>query len=240
MKKICFALLLSVLLSVNLMAGDFSNLNFIGFSKDGQFLAFEEYGTQDGSGFPYSTIYFINTEKNSFAAPSVSATIENENGTEAAARNKTKLAAAKKLLQFKIVKGNSGTHILSRLITDLTEYKNSQSNLEIANFAEIIGSMYRKGDYELTLKSVPVKTKDCEIYEQDTFMLELSLKNKEDNTVKSLQKDSVLPKGRGCALNYSIRDIYLYESNMVVFISYETPGFEGPDMRYMAVSGKFQ
>ncbi len=241
MKKICSILLTLLMLSVNLYAGDYANLNFIGFSKDGKFLAFEEYGTQDGSGFPYSNYYFVDVVKNSFAAPPVSVRIEKETTTEVAARNKAQLLAAKKLRELKIIKGNDGKHVVSHLINDLTLDEDSSSkSASVVRFAAEIGSMYRKGFYELSLKSFLTKTKDCEAFEQETFRFELSLKDKETETAKFLQKDAELPKGRGCALDYRIQDVYLYENNIAVFLNVFKLGFEGPDMRFMVVSGKLK
>ena len=69
-------------------AGDFATLNFIGFSKDGRYLAFEEYGTQDGSGFPYSNFYFVDVVKNIFAAKSIIVRLDNEAATERQARTR--------------------------------------------------------------------------------------------------------------------------------------------------------
>src|SRR5690606_36811639 len=39
-------------------AGDTASLDVLGYSPDGKVFAFEEYGIADGSGFPYSNIYF--------------------------------------------------------------------------------------------------------------------------------------------------------------------------------------
>ena len=66
--KILFAFVLLITLAVGIHAGDYAELNYIGVSKDGKHLAFEEYGTQDGSGYPYSNIYFIDVDKNVYAA----------------------------------------------------------------------------------------------------------------------------------------------------------------------------
>jgi predicted secreted protein len=49
------ALLLIGLLSNPALAGDTAELNILGFSADGNVFAFEEYGVQDGSGFPMPT-----------------------------------------------------------------------------------------------------------------------------------------------------------------------------------------
>jgi len=40
-------------------AGDRANLNILGYSEDGRYFAFEEYGVHDGSGGNYSDIYVI-------------------------------------------------------------------------------------------------------------------------------------------------------------------------------------
>ena len=41
------------------LAGDAAQFDPIGFSEDGRYFAYEEYGIQDGSGFPYATIYLV-------------------------------------------------------------------------------------------------------------------------------------------------------------------------------------
>lgn len=227
-----------LLLAANCFAGDYAALKVIGFSKDGRYLAFEEYGIQDGSGFPYSNIYFIDTEKNAYAAPSIAVRIDKETAAESAARNKSTLLAAKKLKQLGIVKGNNGKLVASHLMTDLTfDGKGDNSAIK---FAEEIGSMYQRGDYELMLRSMSVKTKDCEAFEDDTKMIELKLTNNADDVSKFLQKDTTLPASRGCAIDYRMQDVYLYKDIIAVFVGVFTRGFEGPDMRFMAITGKLK
>jgi predicted secreted protein len=214
-------------------AGDYAHLNFIGFSKDGRYLAFEEYGVSDGSGFPYASIYFIDTAKNTYAAPPVTARIESETATEASVRSRVLVQADKKLKQFAIVKGNTGKHVVSHKINDLT----LDETENIIRFAEEIDSNYRRGVHELALRSIPVSPKECEAYSIETVMLQLTLANKDDETSKVLQKDTSLPQSRGCVLSYRVQDVYLYKDFAAVFINVYTPGFEGQDMRFMAVTG---
>ncbi|GLQ80384.1 hypothetical protein GCM10007881_39030 [Mesorhizobium huakuii] len=52
--------------SIAAQAGDVADLEILGFSKDGGVFAFEEYGVQDGSGFPYANRYYIDTSDDSF------------------------------------------------------------------------------------------------------------------------------------------------------------------------------
>ena len=49
-------------------AGDYADRDILGFSPDGGTFAFEEYGVQDGSGFPYSSIYVIDTGTDNWVA----------------------------------------------------------------------------------------------------------------------------------------------------------------------------
>lgn len=228
------ALFLILVCSASLVAGDFAKLEVLGFSQDGRYLAFEEFGTLDGSGFPYSSIFFIDTSKNSFAASPVTVRIDRENASEAAARSRAGLLAAKSLRQFRIVRGNTGSLVVSRLLTDLS----SENKEDSARFAEEVGSMYHKGDYELQLKENKVTVKPCDDYGDDTFMFELVLKSRENDWSRSLQKDTTLPASRGCALDYGIRSVYVYKEMVAVFLNVYTRGFEGPDLRHLVVTGK--
>lgn len=222
-------------------AGDSNNLNIIGFSKDGKYLAFEEYGTHDGSGFAYSYYTFVNVEKNTFAAPRYVLEAKDENPTEAAIRRKARLANAKKMRELKIIAGNKGTLVVSRLLTDLTiNGDNEEGASDRARFTEQIYYVGRKGDYELTIKQIKTETADCKDYEVPTFKIEVSLLNNETKTTKTLQKDDTLPKPRGCVTNYRIQDIYLYEDKIVTFLNIRSPGFEGDNLGYMVVTGKFK
>ena len=233
------------LLSIGANAGDFATLNFIGFSKDGRYRAYEEYGTQDGSGFPYAGIYFVDVEKNSYAAKSVNVRLENESATEAQARARARRNAAPTIRKFRIVDRNVGKLVVSRLLTDVSAnhfYGENPSGEQVINFAEVVGSMYRSGDWDLTMKSIPVKPKGCEYAQEDhqIFMLDVSLYDRERQKTTTLQKDTSLPTGRSCPINYAIQHVYLYESYIAVFINTYYVGFEGPDMRYMVVTGKFK
>lgn len=234
------ALLVSLLI-LPVKAGDFATLNFIGFSKDGRYLAFEEYGTQDGSGFPYANIYVIDVAKNSFASPSVAIRLEQETATEQMARARAKLRAAAALKRFRIVAGNTGTLLVSRLLTDITAYDRKDPGDERKiNFAEVIGSMYREGDYDLILKSSNAEVKDCTYLDDPPRKLELLLKDNNADKTLVLQKDPSLPASRGCPMSYEMQRVYVYQNFIAVFLNTYHMGFEGPDMRYMVVTGKYK
>ena len=232
-----------VILPANIFAGDYATLNVIGFSMDGKYLAFEEYGVQDGSGFPYSTIFIIDVAKNSYAVPPVKKQTEKETVTGDAIRLTAKTAAAANMKKFKIVPGNTGKLVVARLITDLNAGNvkpgNEGKNQKI-EFTDYRDSSYYEREYELLLKTSEVKTKACEYASEPVLKFDLMLKETKAKTEKILQSDKTLPESRGCSLAYSIQSVYVYKNNVAVFLNTYSTGFEGPNMRFLSVTGIYK
>ncbi len=242
------AFFLFLLTPANVFAGDYANLNFIGFSTDGKYLAFEEYGVTDGLGAPYSNYYFINVEKNTYAAPPVLKTVKepiNENAmpTESAIRLAAKKAAAANLKKFKIIQGNTGKMVVARLITDLnvgSVGQNNESSNQVIDFTDYRDSSYYEREYALLLKTSEIETKNCEYSSDAILKFDLTLKDTKAETEKILQSDKTVPESRGCPLSYSIQNVYVYQNRIAVLVNVFTMGFEGPDMRFMAVTGNYK
>ncbi|HEY0461396.1 MAG TPA: DUF2259 domain-containing protein [Pyrinomonadaceae bacterium] len=124
MKKIgtlVFAFVFLAFFSSNLLAGDNADFKFIGFSEDGKFLAFEESGEWDGAGGEYATTYFINVEKNTFAA--APAVYEwGSDGEKESLRmprlTRYKRSVAANLKKFRIERGNLGKLVAAHLLGD--------------------------------------------------------------------------------------------------------------------------
>ena len=138
-------LLLAYLGCLPVQAGTFDNLHFIGFSKDGKYLAFEAYGTSDGTGHGYSEITLIDVAKNAWVSRPIKTGDEAAMLSEEAARAANRVKAAPRLDALGIVDGATGDHVFTRLLTDLTDYQ------EPVRFAEAIFSTFQRGDYELHL-----------------------------------------------------------------------------------------
>ena len=72
-------------------AGDVASVDILGFSADGKVFAFEEYGIQDGSGFPYANRFYINTTTDEFVAGSpVRVRLDDESQTLETARQQAR------------------------------------------------------------------------------------------------------------------------------------------------------
>lgn len=275
MKKIqqlAFAVLILAALSSNLLAGDYADLKFIGFSKDGKYLAFEEAGMWDGVGGEYATTYYVDTAKNSFAAaPTV---FEWEANTPGYSRLSLRYKKAVPLFlkKFGIVSGNKGQLAVAHLLSDMSFvkpverehyfYENGKNEPVEKLMPDYEGAFIRRGSgieriifnpgidsyrqnteefYELTL--IPTRAKETDECSEG-YKIELTLK---DNTqhrataLQILQKDAdVLPKSRQCPFGYKIEQVYVYENKIAVFLNVFGQGFEGPDMRYMVVTGEIK
>src|SRR5437868_5180577 len=83
-------------------AADNAERAVIGFSPDGRYFAFEQYGVQDGSGFPYSEIFIIDLPANRWVKGSpFRERVEDDDALVSAARAKSAKAAEALLAQLK-------------------------------------------------------------------------------------------------------------------------------------------
>lgn len=246
----CAACLLLFVFSSISFAGENAHLKFIGFSKDGKYLAFEEYGTYDGSGAYFSNTYFVDTVNNSYALPPVEIVEGDvytaaEKRVEAARNKKLRLTLANNLRRLKIVASNTGELLVSHLLTDFssenpdeTQDENTEK-IKFNNFVYVNSN--EQSHYEMILKNVPAEGDErCRDF-NDAFKLELTLELKMDYQKlepQILQKDTVLPERRRCPFGYRIERVYFYEDKIAVFLNYFYQGFEGRSMRYMVVTAK--
>lgn len=217
-----------VFVAAGLRAGDSAELNFIGFSDDGARFAYEQFGVQDGSGFGYSQIFFVDAAKNAWAGPPQG--VEDEKGDSLeAVRARARKAAEASLQKFGIQIGNTGDHLLSHPTTDLgVEDRSAKFRLPSA-----------PEPYELRLEETPVKNAVCEDRGQPAALLTVTLTAA--GNVRVLQKDAALPRSRGaCPGGYRVQDVYAFKSTLAVFLNVYTAGFEGPDMRYLALGAPLE
>lgn len=220
-------------LAMPAFAGDRALINFIGYSADGRYFAFEEFGVQDGSGFAYSTIYVIDLPADKWVAGTpFHMTAED-------------FEAEKPL-------GSVRATLMNRAAGDLND-------LDIEVPAEILvllgdgvpGADGHSLEYSIpnwgppgsteehvfsaTLDVFPADSpEDCVTYIGDKAKgYALSFKGEE------LHRDKTLPKSRGCPLDYRLYAIVQpFEGGAgqkVAIISSYPFGFEGPDRRFLAV-----
>lgn len=236
---VAFAFLLNL---VSAQAGDLAEFRPLGFSESGQYYAYAQTGIYDGSGFPYAQLSVIDVVKNELVATgSVELTEETDGNMGTAEQALQKVIAACKLERFSIKPHQTnGQDLLIHLPTDYSQFTNNIFAFYARPEGGASGVATR---YEVRVETTETKPATADIPAEfgPARLLKLSIAGLEEasGTVSILQEEKSLPVSRPCPLSYTVRRVTSYGEGLVVILSYTTPGFEGPDVRYFAVSGKF-
>ncbi|MCP4696866.1 MAG: DUF2259 domain-containing protein [Gammaproteobacteria bacterium] len=224
--------LAGLLLQTQAMAGDAATMDFMGFSKDGKYLAFEQYGVTGGRGTPYSEIFLVNVERNSYVTKPFKTEMDlSPEISENDAREENWKKARTKLNQFEILEGNQGLHAVSHPLNDLGA---DPKKVRFTPGMPLGGLSYTA--YEITLRETTTK-KECFGF-GNAKIFTLTLTNQDSKQAQALQKDRKLHRSRGCPLNYRIQDVFVYDDKYIaVFLNMFRLGFEGQSMRYLVVTG---
>lgn len=235
-----------------------AEFEFIGFSEDGSYLAFEQYGIQDGSGFAFSEIYVVDVDNNSYVvAPFVLSSQDDEQGLHSISTTRTsnRSAAQPALSVYNIISGNIGQQVVNRLRTDI--FADSRNVYFPKNLVSVLyrykadDSDYSENNdyYQLSLGTQAVVTDNCEFNapfgHPEPVLFTLMLRDAENQSLQVLQEDTVLFDSRNCAFEYVIREVYMYQrshggaqiNKLAVFLNSFEVGFEGPDSKWLVVTG---
>lgn len=233
------ALLAASLLALSVapaIAGDAANFDPIGFSEDGRTFAYEEYGIQDGSGFPYDSIYVVDLIEDKWVGSPVRVRLDDETASLPAAR-KQAMEQAKGMLD-------------KAALTTPAEILLLNANGEVgANGTEVAFGMFGNGlddvrdTFKLSLATFDsTSTEPCASYgmEDPVQGFALTLADEAGNGAE-IYRDEAVPASRGCVSDYRIHAVLspfpagVSASPMVAVVSVYSLGFEGPDRRFVTV-----
>ncbi len=203
-------------------AGDITHFDLIGFSKSGAYVAFGQAAIGDGTGFPYAGIDVIDVAKNTLVA-SANVDTQTDNSSTAEVRAAVLSKAAPMLKKYGIQMGNQGRFVAGGL--------GGAQGAAVDNSLEFNakGISYR---LELSMRDSGAQT-DCDGHAPQ--LLKVTLAGK---TTRVLQNDTKLPASRHCASDYRMHSVFVSNSSLVVFVSVSSDGFEGPNIKFMAVTAK--
>lgn len=227
-------------LAVPTVAGDGAGINYLGYSPDGRYFAFEEFGIQDGSGFAYATIHILDLSADSWVkgAP-IRVRTEDEAEPLAAVRDDAKAQARTLLDQYSIdepvdILALNGDGAVGADFGRLTFGTPGYAMSEPGNVGEV------------TLDTFPLtgQTPCGDYTEQPTLGFALTVT--QDAAPAEVHRDTRLPTSRGCPLGYRLYGIIAPFDSFAAFnpeplatavaiVSVYTLGFEGPDRRFIAV-----
>lgn len=214
-------------------AGDRAQFETLGYSEDGRYFAFEQFGIQDGSGFAYADIFVIDLDTDSFAQGTpVRVRIDEEMVPVAAARAQVRSEAASVLAASGIDRPAVPLALRGDGALD-------DDGLSIRYGLPAYGLAETQGDYRLSLDIFKApSSQDCEFFEGDPMAFAL-FSGPEDARVE-LYRDKSVPASRHCVITYKFYGVFIpFESfedaSAVAVLSVWSHGFEGPDRRFIAL-----
>jgi predicted secreted protein len=219
-------------------AGDAAELEILGFSENGGIFAFEEYGVQDGSGFPYANRYYIDTEKDAYLPGTpVRIRLDDESATIEKARAQAR-EAGEKFVANDILARNRGNLAGFNAITELSA---DPLRMEVSPRA-IFPPIDKKLEFRLEEYVLPSNAECMDFNEIKGFRLS-RIDTSDGGTTRIVHEDKTIPQTRSCALGYRIGAVQTFfpdngEAVYAVVIAVRRVGFEGPDHRWIAVAGR--
>ncbi|MBN9000176.1 MAG: DUF2259 domain-containing protein [Rhizobiales bacterium] len=211
-------------------AGEFAEREIIGFSPDGARFAFEEFGVQDGSGFPFCNIFVVDTATDSWVKGTpIRRLVEDEGVRVATACGLARADAAPFIADL----DDRGNLLASNPIT---ESGRDPYSLAFKRWPELV---LENGDLLLRLETIPLPAPEGALPDRETAGFRLVLNDGAKDVL--LHEDKTLPASRGTAFDYRISDVVMQQPfnappTIAVLVLVIQRGFEGASGRYVVVT----
>lgn len=238
--RLAASLVALFLLALPAAAADRALINMLGYSADGAYFAFEQFGIQDGSGFAHSEIFIVDLVNDKWTAGTpFEVQAEDEERSLADVRAEAMAKAKAQLDQYKI----GVPYEITALIGE-GELANETGTRVHWSTPACCGAGHMQTD-SLSLMLDLRGITSTEDYCKDMSPVGFNLYYQDQFGTKALHEDGdVLPVSRGCTLDYRIyaviepfNDYYAdeFEPRRLAVIATYPFGFEGVDRRFMVV-----
>ncbi|WP_265519561.1 DUF2259 domain-containing protein [Nitratireductor luteus] len=234
------AALILLLIPLPARAGDMATVEILGFSADGDVFAFEEYGVQDGSGFPYANRYYIDTATDSFLAGTPVRVRLEEDGASLQATRQQARQQGEAIVPGDELNANKGHTAGWNAVTELTANPHLMAVLP----QPAMSPLSAQDPLAFSLEEISLQGQEfCSDFGQTMGFKLLRLGTAEGQEAQMIHADSGIPSSRGCPLAYAIAGVQTFypPSGTPVFavmIAIEAVGFEGSDYHFIAVTGR--
>ncbi|MBC8383835.1 MAG: DUF2259 domain-containing protein [Candidatus Cloacimonetes bacterium] len=222
MKKPILIIFFILILTVYAFSGDISDYSILGFSEDGRYVAFEYTGIADGSAFPYIYVHIYDCEKHQLAEEPYFLTVQInededfEKGTslvwDISYEDITKIKE-----KYGIVDTLKGVPVMERV----------EFSPPVINFGMQIGQ--RK--IVLEIEEYSGEESYYDMYNPSGIVITIEV-NGAQKLLFQAQPATEMHKFR---FDYSLEQIVVFKNTVVAIISFHAPGFEGHNIRQMAV-----
>lgn len=218
-------------------AGDAADFAALGFSADGRYLAYEEFGVQDGSGFPYSNIFILDVAEDKWAGGSpFRVRLEEESPTLAGVRTEALSKAAFALADLQITEPAvfAALHADAEPVEDRKVIKFGTPGFGLSGPDDTA---------TLTLTTFP-STSTVRCVEDFGFEPPVGFAltfEPSDRMATLMYRDESVPASRNCTVDYQLSAVVAPVNwawrnlTPVAIVSVFSHGFEGPDRRFIAV-----
>ncbi|MCB8839730.1 DUF2259 domain-containing protein [Aurantimonas sp. VKM B-3413] len=215
-------------------AGDFADLTTLGFSADAKIFAYEQSGVQDGSGFPYAEIFFLDLPADRFVPPSpVRVSREDEAASVDDVKAEARQRAAELFERYR-PEDHPGRIVVDNPATELSADPHKVSFLPRA----IEPSPDRR--VSLRLETFPLPPgRNCSFQDAAVGYRLIRVAAEPGETARLIHEDKAIPESRGCPIDYRLSRVVVRDQvdgrfAAVAIIGVKTVGFEGPDLRFIA------
>lgn len=215
-------------------AAEFAARRILGFSPGGHYFAFEQYGVQDGSGFPYADIFVIGAARDEWVRGSPFRVLLRDERARLQQARKKAMDNAIPLLK-KLAIATPGRLLASNPPGELSA---DPHHVEV-NASRFVTAPPERWTFRL--EELPLASARCDRFmDQPAAGFRLTAR-RQGGALLLLHADSAIPDSRGCPLRYAISDIVVHEPDaggrsFAILISVYSFGFEGPDRRFLAVT----
>jgi len=238
-------------------AGGGSALNVLGFSPDGRYFAFEQYGESNGPGAPYTSIAAIEVASNRLVKGfPLAASLDSQEP------NGNKDPHDKLLAQVRAKAATDATPLLKtlgvstpgRLIVSPGKSRAramlDSDSVRVARQAATSTVTLPRDRFgrgaQLVLKEFDVALPRCKdlVSEGHPNGFGLTFERKGRPTIH-LSRDQTIPAARGCPDRYGIAEVHALalpdgSTALAVLVQYFYQAHEGPDRRFLAVTGRIK
>lgn len=240
-QRMTAVLVLLFLSALPVQAGDTASVEVLGFTPDGGVFAFEEYGIQDGSGYPYAHRFYIDTATDKFLANTpIRVTLDNESATLDQARATAK-TRGEKIVKDSTLARNKGYTAGFNAVTESSADPFRMSVNPRAVFPPVDAPL----EFRLEQSLIAPPDRCDGLGDVKGFRL-LKLRPVPNGRIELRFEDRTIPLSRGCPTGYRLSAIQTLfprsgdgKAVYAVLIAVERWGFEGPDFRWIAVTGRF-
>lgn len=238
--RLAASLLTVMALALPAAAADRALINMLGYSADGNYFAFEQFGIQDGSGFAYSDVFVIDlaNDKWTYGTP-FEVQADDEERSLADVRAEALAKAKDKLDEYKI-------EVPAEIVALIGEgeYATDTGTRIHWSTPACCGAGATQADAQSLILELRGIT-STEDYCKDMNPVGYNLYYQDKFGVRELHMDGdVLPKSRGCTLDYRIHSVVEpyseyygidFTARRIAIIAAYPFGFEGVDRRFLVV-----